>query len=217
MPVGLRGLCALTLYYLLIDLATVSTTTTTASTTKETVFYCYDCNSANSACLGNATLDRSQEGHAIVVTNCTVGQRCFTRENKLSKTDNIYRGCTKIIGGNLPVPLPDDGCYDYNGDNFCICSGDRCNIKPIGEPTGVKMDAHLKTADGGVLPPPYVPRGNKKHIECNICNSGKPDESNFNCLAQRTANWKTTWKRNCTGRCITKTNFIYSDGKYAIF
>uniref|UniRef100_A0A2C9KHU6 Uncharacterized protein n=1 Tax=Biomphalaria glabrata TaxID=6526 RepID=A0A2C9KHU6_BIOGL len=59
--------------------------------------------------------------------NCT--GMCFTRSFSDNST-KVARGCTSSQYG-LPYPLPNDGCYDWEGDTYCVCNRSRCNGLPL--------------------------------------------------------------------------------------
>lgn len=46
----------------------------------------------------------------------------------------VVRGCT-ATQGNLPNPLPPEGCYDWEEAAYCVCYTSACNKAPMGKYT----------------------------------------------------------------------------------
>ncbi|XP_013087549.2 uncharacterized protein LOC106071879 isoform X2 [Biomphalaria glabrata] len=109
--------------------------------------------------------------------NCT--GMCFTRSFSDNST-KVARGCTSSQYG-LPYPLPNDGCYDWEGDTYCVCNRSRCNGLPLGKSSGVEMDAHVDLMISDVevargcsdsqwgLPNPLPPDGCYKYYSETWC------------------------------------------------
>ncbi|XP_041368093.1 uncharacterized protein LOC121382629 [Gigantopelta aegis] len=118
---------------------------------KKPVKQCFICqskfkNQIQKHCPGDGVIDKN----SIIVykDNCT--GHCFTRTDDLD-SELVYRGCTDLLWRpSLPDPLPEDGCYTYYEEIWCICKTELCNGQPLGKPTA-DFEAHL--------PPPDVESG----------------------------------------------------------
>ncbi|XP_059148055.1 uncharacterized protein LOC131935584 [Physella acuta] len=85
-------------------------------------------------------LDGRVNVQTVYSGNCTGA--CFIRNFK-DDPKKVARGCTSSQYG-LPYPLPKDGCYDYDGNVWCICTTPGCNGGPVGRSSGIEFDAHLE-------------------------------------------------------------------------
>ncbi|ESO96134.1 hypothetical protein LOTGIDRAFT_160121 [Lottia gigantea] len=157
---------------------------------------CYDCQSHNTDdepsgfCPRNGTVDATK---AYVNDKCD--GKCFTKGNDIYN-DHAGRGCT--TGFSLPSPLPDDGCYIYGLDTWCICSNDTCNGQPMGEGSE-ELDAHLRKA--------ILSQGAKDGImKCfNCINYDAKGQHYSQCPKYGTVSL-SAWKMNCTGHCYTRSD-----------
>ncbi|GAB1599296.1 hypothetical protein Ahia01_000206800, partial [Argonauta hians] len=89
---------------------------------------CYDCHSGSGsysyqACPVNGRLDSGK----LSSVNCD--SFCFSRTSKWEK-GVIYRGCSALFP-SLPKNLK-PGCFDFQGETWCLCSGDHCNTDDMG-------------------------------------------------------------------------------------
>ncbi|KAH9489479.1 hypothetical protein Btru_049367 [Bulinus truncatus] len=122
---------------------------------------------------------------------------CFYRGDFNNK-DLIVRGCTSSLG-TLPTPLPEDGCYDWNGAIFCVCRMPICNMRQLPEKSSGKSLDYLQLSQ----PQPTDSDGVLRCYQC----LNYDDKGNFypQCPKDAQVNMQTTYADNCTGACFTKS------------
>ncbi|RUS83256.1 hypothetical protein EGW08_008979, partial [Elysia chlorotica] len=125
---------------------------------------------------------------------------CFTRGS--SKDERVVvRGCSSTVG-NLPMPPPEDGCYDHENTTVCICSRPLCNIGAMGKSSGVSLTAHLinMTNLGN------YPDDEEGVLYCHQCNNYDLKGNYYpQCPRDSVIIPQRVYSGNCTGKCFTRT------------
>ncbi|KAK0065584.1 hypothetical protein Bpfe_005017 [Biomphalaria pfeifferi] len=124
--------------------------------------------------------------------NCT--GMCFTRSFSANST-KVARGCTFSQYG-LPYPLPKDGCYDWEGDTYCVCNRSRCNGLPLGKSSGVEMDAHVDLMISD------VEEDGTKH--CYQC-INYDEKGNYYKQCPKDSRVKNAYHAPCNGSCFIRS------------
>ncbi|GFS09545.1 hypothetical protein ElyMa_004785100 [Elysia marginata] len=125
---------------------------------------------------------------------------CFSRGS--SEDDTVMvRGCSGTAG-NLPLPLPEDGCYDHDGTTVCLCSKPLCNIGPLGKSSGVSLTAHLTDEASSGQYPDDVPGV----LYCHQCSNYDLDDKFYpQCPRDSLVLPQMVYSGNCSGACFTRT------------
>ncbi|CAL1536396.1 unnamed protein product [Lymnaea stagnalis] len=137
--------------------------------------------------------DARVNAQTVFSGNCTGA--CFTRSFK-DNTTRVARGCTDSQYG-LPYPLPKDGCYDWDGDVWCLCTTPKCNGIALGMSSGQELDAHLDSIVENIVEEDGINR-------CYQCINYDSD-GNYYKQCPKDARVRNAFLGPCNGTCFIRS------------